>query len=334
VVTLIARTRPQGEAMTHWAKDVTELIGHTPLFELKRFASEIPLSQQTTILAKLEMFNPGGSVKDRIALQMICEAEAQGLLRPGGIITEPTSGNMGISLAWIAAARGYTCILTMPDTINIERRLLLQRFGAKILLTPGNQGMRGAINKVIELRTTLPNAWFPQQFYNQANPRAHREGTAVEIWEDTAGAVDIVVIGVGTGGTLTGVAEGLRSHKPGVEIVAVEPAACAVLSGGRPGPHRIEGLGAGFQPDTLRVDLIDRIISVTDQDAVATAIQIMHKEGLSVGISSGAAAWAALQEARKVENQGKVIVTIFPSAAERYLQTILFEDLRSELRQS
>jgi cysteine synthase A len=320
--------------MEHWAKDVTELIGHTPLFELKRFASEIPLSQQTTILAKLEMFNPGGSVKDRIAFQMICEAEAQGLLRPGGIITEPTSGNMGISLAWIAAARGYTCILTMPDTINIERRLLLQRFGAKILLTPGNQGMRGAINKVIELRTTLPNAWFPQQFYNQANPRAHREGTAVEIWEDTAGAVDIVVIGVGTGGTLTGVAEGLRSHKPGVEIVAVEPAACAVLSGGRPGPHRIEGLGAGFQPDTLRVDLIDRIISVTDQDAVATAIQIMHKEGLSVGISSGAAAWAALQEARKVENQGKVIVTIFPSAAERYLQTILFEDLRSELRQS
>ena len=320
--------------MTHWAKDVTELIGHTPLFELKRFASEISLSQQTTILAKLEMFNPGGSVKDRIAFQMICEAEAQGLLRPGGIITEPTSGNMGISLASIAAARGYTCILTMPDTINIERRLLLQRFGAKILLTPGNQGMRGAINKVIELRTTLPNAWFPQQFYNQANPRAHREGTAVEIWEDTAGAVDIVVIGVGTGGTLSGVAEGLRSHKPGVEIVAVEPAACAVLSGGRPGPHRIEGLGAGFQPDTLRVDLIDRIISVTDQDAVATAIQIMHKEGLSVGISSGAAAWAALQEARKVENQGKVIVTIFPSAAERYLQTILFEDLRSELRQS
>ena len=320
--------------MTHWAKDVTELIGHTPLFELKRFASEISLSQQTTILAKLEMFNPGGSVKDRIAFQMICEAEVQGLLRPGGIITEPTSGNMGISLAWIAAARGYTCILTMPDTINIERRLLLQRFGAKILLTPGNQGMRGAINKVIELRTTLPNAWFPQQFYNQANPRAHREGTAVEIWEDTAGAVDIVVIGVGTGGTLTGVAEGLRSHKPGVEIVAVEPAACAVLSGGRPGPHRIEGLGAGFQPDTLRVDLIDRIISVTDQDAVATAIQIMHKEGLSVGISSGAAAWAALQEARKVENQGKVIVTIFPSAAERYLQTMLFEDLRSELRQS
>ncbi len=320
--------------MAHWARDVTELIGHTPLFELKRIASDIPLAQQTTLLAKLEMFNPGGSLKDRVAFQMICEAEAQGLLRPGGIITEPTSGNMGISLAWISAARGYTCILAMPDTITIERRLLIQRFGAKILLTPGNQGMRGAINKVIELRTTLPNAWFPQQFYNQANPRAHREGTAVEIWEDTDGAVDIVVIGVGTGGTLTGVAEGLRSRKPTVEIVAVEPAACAVLSGGRPGPHRIEGLGAGFQPDTLRVDLIDRIIPVTDQDAVATAIQIMHKEGLSVGISSGAVAWAALQEARKVENQGKIIVTIFPSAAERYLQTILFEDIRRELRQS
>lgn len=320
--------------MAHWARDVTELIGHTPLFELKRIASDLPLAQQTTLLAKLEMFNPGGSLKDRVAFQMICEAEAQGLLRPGGIITEPTSGNMGISLAWISAARGYTCILAMPDTITIERRLLIQRFGAKILLTPGNQGMRGAINKVIELRTTLPNAWFPQQFYNQANPRAHREGTAVEIWEDTDGAVDIVVIGVGTGGTLTGVAEGLRSRKPTVEIVAVEPAACAVLSGGRPGPHRIEGLGAGFQPDTLRVDLIDRIIPVTDQDAVATAIQIMHKEGLSVGISSGAVAWAALQEARKVENQGKIIVTIFPSAAERYLQTILFEDIRRELRQS
>jgi cysteine synthase len=321
-------------AMAHWARDVTELIGHTPLFELKHIASTIPLLQQTTVLAKLEMFNPGGSVKDRIAFQMICEAETQGLLRPGGIITEPTSGNMGISLAWIAAARGYTCILTMPDTITIERRLLLQRFGAKILLTPGNQGMRGAMNKVIELRTTLPNTWFPQQFYNQANPRAHRDGTAVEIWNATAGAVDIVVIGVGTGGTLTGVAEGLRARKPAVEIVAVEPASCAVLSGGRPGPHRIEGLGAGFQPDTLRVDLIDRIISVSDQDAVTTAIHIMNNEGLSVGISSGAAAWAALQEARKIENQGKVIVTIFPSAAERYLQTILFEDLRSALRQN
>src|SRR5438270_12287609 len=314
--------------MGQWAKDVTELVGHTPLVELKRITSGVG----ATVLAKLEMFSPGGSIKDRVALRMICEAEAQGLLRPGGIITEPTSGNMGISLSWLAAARGYQCILTMPDTISLERRLLLRRFGAQVILTPGNQGMRGAINKVIELHTTLPNAWFPQQFYNQANPRAHREGTAVEIWEDTAGAVDIVVIGVGTGGTLTGVAEGLRSHKPEVEIVAVEPAACAVLSGGRSGPHRIEGLGAGFQPDTLRVDLIDRIIPVTDQDAVATAIQLMHKEGLSVGISSGAVAWAALQEGNKIQNQGKVIVTIFPSAAERYLQTILFEDLRKELR--
>src|SRR5215831_15192908 len=314
--------------MAHWAKDVTELIGHTPLFELKHIASDRSLAQQTTILSKLEMFNPGGSLKDRVAFQMICEAESQGLLRPGSIITEPTSGNMGISLAWISAARGYACILAMPDTVTIERRLLLQRFGAEVLLTPGSQGMRGAINKVIELRTTLPNAWFPQQFYNQGNPRAHCEGTAVEIWEDTSGTVDIVVIGVGTGGTLTGVAEGLRSRKPGVEIVAVEPAACAVLSGGRPGPHRIEGLGAGFQPDTLRVDLIDRVIAVTDQDAVTTAICLMKEEGLSVGISSGATAWATLQEARRAENQGKVIVTIFCSAAERYLQTILFDDLR------
>jgi cysteine synthase len=310
--------------MARWARDVTELVGHTPLVELKRITSAAGAS----VLAKLEMFSPGGSIKDRIALQMICEAEAQGLLRPGGIITEPTSGNMGISLAWLAAARGYQCILTMPDTISLERRLLLRRFGAQVLLTPGNQGMRGAINKVIELRTTLPNAWFPQQFYNQANPRAHREGTAVEIWEDTMGTVDIVVIGVGTGGTLTGVAEGLRARKPSLEVIAVEPASSAILSGGRPGPHRIEGLGAGFQPDTLRIDLIDSVVPVTDEDAIATAIRLMEQEGLSVGISSGAVAWAALQEAHKEDNRGKVIVTIFPSAAERYLHTVLFEDLR------
>lgn len=312
--------------MARWAMDVTDLVGHTPLVELKRVAAHAG----ATVLAKLEMFNPGGSIKDRVALQMICEAEAQGLLRPGGIIIEPTSGNMGISLAWLAAARGYHCILTMPDTINIERRLLLQRFGAEVILTPGSQGMRGAINKVIELRTTLPNTWFPQQFYNQANPRAHRMGTAVEIWEDTDGAVDLVVIGVGTGGTLTGVAEGLRTRKPTVEVIAVEPASCAVLSGGRPGPHRIEGLGAGFQPDTLRVDLIDRVVAVTDHDAVTTSIRLMVEDGLSVGISSGAVAWAALQEAHKQENQGKVIVTIFCSAAERYLQSILFDDLRNQ----
>ena len=311
--------------MAPWAKDLTDLVGRTPLVELKRFAA----GAEATVLAKLEMFSPGGSSKDRVALQMICEAESQGLLRPGSTITEPTSGNMGVSLACIAAARGYHCILTMPDTISLERRLLLQRFGAQVLLTPGGKGMRGAINKVIELRTTLPHAWYPQQFYNQANPRAHREGTAVEIWEETAGEVDIVVIGVGTGGTLTGVAEGLRAHNPALEVVAVEPASCALLSGGRPGPHRIEGLGPGFLPDTLRVYLIDRVIAVSDSDAVATAISVMEKEGLSIGISSGAVAWAALQEAHKEQNRGKVIVTIFPSAAERYLQTLLFDDLRS-----
>lgn len=311
--------------MAPWAKDLTDLVGRTPLVELKRFAA----GAEATVLAKLEMFSPGGSSKDRVALQMICEAESQGLLRPGSTITEPTSGNMGVSLACIAAARGYHCILTMPDTISLERRLLLQRFGAQVLLTPGGKGMRGAINKVIELRTTLPHAWYPQQFYNQANPRAHREGTAVEIWEETAYEVDIVVIGVGTGGTLTGVAEGLRAHNPALEVVAVEPASCALLSGGRPGPHRIEGLGPGFLPDTLRVDLIDRVIAVSDTDAVATAISVMEKEGLSIGISSGAVAWAALQEAHKEQNRGKVIVTIFPSAAERYLQTLLFDDLRS-----
>ena len=314
--------------MAHWVKDVTKLIGQTPLVELQRLATGLPV----TLLAKLEMFNPGGSSKDRAACQMICEAEDQGLLRPGGVITEPTSGNMGISLAWIAAARGYRCLLTMPDTIYLERRLLLRRFGAEVILTPGNKGMRGAINKVIELRTTLPNTWYPQQFYNQSNPRAHREGTAEEIWAETQGLVDIVVIGVGTGGTLTGVAEGLRRHKPSVEVVAVEPASCALLSGGRPGPNRIEGLGAGFLPDTLRIDFIDRVIAVSDQDAVLTAVQVLKDEGLSVGLSSGAVAWAALQEARKEQNRGKVIVTIFPSAAERYLQSILFDDLRHEAR--
>lgn len=310
--------------MAQWATDATAFIGRTPLVELKRFAA----NTGATIVAKLEMLSPGGSSKDRIAWRMVCEAEAQGHLRPGSIVTEPTSGNMGVSLAWIAAVRGYQCILTMPDTVNLERRLLLQRLGAQVILTPVGQGMRGAINKVIELRTTMPNVWYPQQFYNQANPQAHRDGTSVEIWEQTGGQVDIVVIGVGTGGTLTGVAEGLRARKPDVEVVAVEPASCAVLSGKRPGPHRIEGLGSGFIPDTLRVDMIDRVISVTDHDAVETAIQIMKQEGISVGISSGAAAWASLQEARKEQNRGKVIVTIFPSAAERHLHTILFDDLR------
>jgi cysteine synthase len=313
--------------MARWAKDASELIGRTPIVELTRITESMSATE-ATVLAKLEMFSPGGSLKDRVAFQMICEAETQGLLRSGGIITEPTSGNMGISLAWLAAARGYQCILTMPDSVSLERRLLLQRFGAKVILTPATQGMRGAINKVIELRTTLPNAWFPQQFYNQANPRSHREGTAAEIWEETGGAVDIVVLGVGTGGTLTGVAEGLRAHKPSIKVIAVEPASCAILSGGRPGPHRIEGLGAGFIPDTLRVDLIDAVVPVTDNDAIVTAIRLMREEGLSVGISSGAVAWAALQEARKEENRGKVIVTLFPSAAERYLHTVLFDDLR------
>jgi cysteine synthase A len=328
--------------MVHWAKNVTELVGRTPLMELKRFSlkaqeegwdvGETGGEVVAKVLAKLEMFGPSGSIKDRAALQMVYEAEMQGLLRPGSTIIEPTSGNMGIALAAVAAARGYHCILTMPDTVSIERRLLIQRLGAEIILTPAAQGMRGAINKIIELRTTLPNMWYPQQFYNQANPRAHRDGTAVEIWEQTAGTVDIAVIGVGTGGTLTGVAEGLRARKPEVEIVAVEPASCAILSGGRPGPHRIEGLGSGFIPDTLRVDLIDRVVPVTDQHAVETAVRVMEAEGLSIGISSGAVAWAALQEARKERNRGKVIVTIFPSAAERYQQTILFDDLRVNAR--
>jgi cysteine synthase len=314
--------------MVHWVKSITDLVGHTPLIELQHFTATAG-GTVATLLAKLEMFNPGGSSKDRVALEMICEAEAQGLLRPGSTIIEATSGNMGISLACLASARGYDCILTMPDTVTLERRLLLQRLGAKVLLTPAVQGMRGAINQVIALRTTLPHTWYPQQFYNQANPRAHSLHTALEIWEQTGEAVDIVVIGVGTGGTLTGIAEGLRARKPELVVVAVEPASCAILSGGRPGPHRIEGLGSGFIPDTLRVDLIDHVIAVTDRDAVDTAIQVMKAEGLSLGISSGAVAWAALQEARKEQNRGKVIVTVFPSAAERYLPTILFDDLRN-----
>ena len=314
--------------MARWVKGICDLVGQTPLIELQSFTAAAG-GMVATLLAKLEMFNPGGSSKDRVALQMISEAEAQGLLRPSTTIIEPTSGNMGISLACIASARGYNCLLTMPDTVSLERRLLLQRLGAQVLLTPAVQGMRGAINKVIELRTTLPHTWYPQQFYNRANPRAHSEHTAVEIWEQTGKEVDMVVIGVGTGGTLTGIAEGLRALNPALVVVAVEPATCAVLSGGRPGPHRIEGLGSGFIPDTLRVDLIDHVIAVSDRDAVETAIQVMKAEGLSIGISSGAVAWAALQEARKEQNRGKVIVTVFPSAAERYLQTILFEDLRS-----
>ena len=317
--------------MVQWAQDMTGLIGRTPLVELKRFGAKEG-GTIATMLAKLEMFSPGGSSKDRVAYQMICEAEAQGLLRPGSTIIEPTSGNMGISLACVAAARGYQCILTMPDTVSLERRLLLQRFGAQVILTPASQGMRGAINKIIALRTTLPNTWYPQQFYNQANPRAHRDTTAAEIWEETGGTVDMIVIGVGTGGTLTGIAEGLRARKSSIKVVAVEPASCALLSGGKPGPHRIEGLGAGFIPDTLRVDQIDSVIPVSDHDAVQTAICIMKEEGLSIGMSSGAVAWATLQEARKEQNRGKVIVTVFPSAAERYLQTVLFDDLRGNIR--
>src|SRR5260370_2073437 len=314
--------------MVHWVKSVADLVGHTPLVELQRFTVGAG-GMVANVLAEVEMFNPAGRSKDRVALQMVCEEEAQGLLRPGSTIIEPTSGNMGISLACIASARGYNCILTMPDTVSLERRLLLQRLGAQVLLTPAVQGMRGAINKVIELRTTLPHTWYPQQFYNQANPRAHSEQTAVEIWQQTGEKVDMVVIGVGTGGTLTGLAEGLRARKSGLVVVAGEPASCAVLSGGRPGPHRIEGLGSGFIPVTLRITLIDHVISVTDPDAVETAIQVMKAEGLSIGISSGAVAWAALQEARNEQNRGKVIVTVFPSAAERYLQTVLFDYLRS-----
>ena len=297
--------------------DIGHTIGGTPLVRLKNIAKGLG----TRILAKLEFFNPLGSVKDRIGRGMIEAAEVEGKLRPDGVIIEPTSGNTGIALAMIAASRGYRLILTMPETMSTERRKLLTRLGAELVLTPGSEGMKGAINRAKELVATTPQAFMPDQFSNPANPAIHRETTALEIWNDTDGEVDILVSGVGTGGTITGVAEVIKAKKPAFKAIAVEPSESPVLSGGQPGPHRIQGIGAGFVPAVLRIDLIDEIIQVNADLAEEMAARLAREEGILAGISSGAATWAALQAAKREESKGKTIVTVLPSTGERYIST-------------
>jgi len=305
------------------ADDITQLIGGTPLVRLRH----VPDGAGASIAAKLEFFNPAGSVKDRIAVSMIDAAEAAGLLTPGTTVVEPTSGNTGIALAMVCAARGYKCIFTMPETMSKERRMLLRGYGAELVLTPGPDGMGGAIAKAEEIAKGDGDFFVPQQFENPANPEIHVRTTAEEIWADTDGSVDILVAGVGTGGTITGVGRTLKERKPGVQVVAVEPAASPVLSGGAKGPHPIQGIGAGFVPAILDTDVYDEVITVENQDAFDTAHRMAHEEGLLVGISSGAATWAAVQVASRPENAGKLVVVIIPSFGERYLSTALFEGL-------
>jgi len=305
-------------------KSLTDLIGNTPILELTNYAKKHDL--QATILAKLEYFNPAGSVKDRIAKAMIDDAEAKGLLKPGSVIIEPTSGNTGIGLASVAAARGYRVILTMPETMSVERRNLLRAYGAELVLTEGVKGMKGAIDKADELAQEIPNAFIPGQFVNPANPKVHRETTGPEIWADTDGKVDIFVAGVGTGGTLTGVGEFLKAVNPNIKVIAVEPFDSPVLSEGRVGAHKIQGIGAGFVPDVLNTSIYDEINKVKNEDAFATGKELSKTEGLLVGISSGAAAWAATDLAQRPENVGKTIVVLLPDTGERYLSTPLFDE--------
>ncbi len=303
-------------------KNILETIGKTPLVKINKLTQDV----NATVLAKLEARNPGGSVKDRICLAMIVEAEKQGIIKPGATLIEPTSGNTGIGLAMVAAVKGYKLILTMPETMSVERRNLLKAYGAQLVLTPGPDGMSGAIKKAEELTANTPNSFMPQQFKNLANPKIHRETTGPEIWEDTDGKVDIVVAGVGTGGTITGIAQYIKLQKPEFKAVAVEPTASPVLSGGQKGPHKIQGIGAGFKPDVLKLDVVDEIFMVTDDQALLTARQLATKEGILVGISSGAAAYAAIEIAKRPENKGKVIVVILPDTGERYLSTVLFQE--------
>ena len=305
------------------ANDVTELIGNTPLVKLNRVAKGI----SAEIIAKLEFFNPAHSVKDRSGISMIEAAEKSGLIHADTIIVEPTSGNTGIALAMVCAARGYHLILTMPETMSRERRMLLRAYGAELILTPGSEGMAGAIRKAEEMVAADPRCIVPQQFKNPANPEIHRQTTAEEIWRDTDGKIDIFVAGIGTGGTITGVGEVLKPRKPSLRCIAVEPADSPVLSGGNRGPHPIQGIGAGFVPEVLNTAIYDEIVTVKGDDAFATARQLAREEGLLVGISSGAAVWAALQVGARTENQGKMIVVIIPSFGERYLSTPLFADL-------
>ena len=301
-----------------------QLIGHTPLLELTHIEKQEDL--KATILAKLEYFNPAGSVKDRIAKKMIDDAEATGKLKPGSVIIEPTSGNTGIGLASVAAARGYKVIITMPETMSVERRKLMQAYGAQLVLTDGSKGMKGAIAKAEELQKETPNSIIAGQFVNPANPAIHKATTGPEIWDDTDGEVDIFVAGVGTGGTVTGVGEFLKEQNPEIKVVAVEPATSPVLSKGQAGPHKIQGIGAGFVPDVLDTQVYDEIIPVENDDAFATGRAVGHKEGVLVGISSGAAVWAALQLAKRPENEGKTIVALLADTGERYLSTALFQD--------
>ncbi|MCJ7514771.1 MAG: cysteine synthase A [Dehalococcoidia bacterium] len=309
--------------MAKIANDITELIGNTPLVRLNL----ITRGAKAEVVAKLESFNPCSSVKDRIALSMIKAAEEQGLIKKDTVIIEPTSGNTGIALAFVCASRGYRLILTMPETMSIERRHILSMFGAELVLTTGAEGMAGAIGKAEQLVAENRNYFMPQQFKNPANPKIHRQTTAEEIWKDTDGKIDILVAGVGTGGTITGIAEVIKKRKPELKVVAVEPADSPVLSGGKPGPHKIQGIGAGFVPEVLKLELVDEIIKVTNDDAGAAARRLAKEEGILAGISSGAATWAALEIAKRPENKGKLVVVILPDTGERYISTWLFQGL-------